>query len=68
MSSEITWSTLESAVTKYCLETSVILKWVEEGSVCADQPDTRAMRINIDDLERRVQFEKKSTQDFRDCD
>lgn len=51
----ITWYTPEDAAAKYCLETSLILKWVEEGVVRAEQDGTRTVRINIDDLDLKVQ-------------
>jgi len=51
----ITWYTLEEAAAKYCLETSLILKWIEEGVVRSEQVDNQAMRVNVDDLELKVQ-------------
>jgi hypothetical protein len=55
MSLGVTWYTLEDAASKYCLEPSLILKWVEEGVIRAEQADAGAMRINIDDLDLKVQ-------------
>jgi hypothetical protein len=55
MSLGITWYTIEEAASKYCLEASRILKWVEEGVVRSEQEDTREMRVNLDDLELKVQ-------------
>ncbi|MBL0224681.1 MAG: MerR family transcriptional regulator [Geobacteraceae bacterium] len=55
MSLGITWYTIEEAAAKYGLKTSLILKWVEEGLIRSEQDDTRAMRINSDDLELKVQ-------------
>ena len=51
----ITWYTLEEAAAKYCLEKSLILKWVEEGVVRAEQADNQLVRVNVDDLELKVQ-------------
>jgi hypothetical protein len=68
MSSETTWTSLENAVATYCLETSLILKWVDDGSICAEHHETRLMRVNIDDLSQKIQHVKKSKQDFLDCD
>jgi hypothetical protein len=51
----ITWYTLEEASAKYCLETELILKWVEEGVVRSEQADNQVMRVNVDDLELKVQ-------------
>jgi excisionase family DNA binding protein len=55
MSLGITWYTIEEAAAKYCLKTSQILKWIEEGLIRSEQDDTRAMRINSDDLALNVQ-------------
>jgi hypothetical protein len=49
-----TWYTLGDATAKYSLDTSMILKWAEEGVVRAEQADTRQMQINADDLELKV--------------
>jgi len=68
MSSETTWTSLENVVATYCLETSLILKWVDDGSICAEHHDTRSMRVKVDDLIRKIQHVKKSKQDFLDCD
>jgi hypothetical protein len=51
----ITWYTVDEAAAKYCLEKSMILKWVEEGVVRAEQADKGVVRVNIDDLELNVQ-------------
>lgn len=51
----ITWCTLEEAAAKYCLETSLILKWVEEGVVRAEHAGTQITQVNVDDLELKVQ-------------
>jgi hypothetical protein len=68
MSSEAIWTSIENAVATYSLETSLILKWVDDGSVCAEQPDTRFMRIRVDDLKQKIQHVKKSNKDFLDSD
>jgi hypothetical protein len=68
MSSETTWSSLENAVATYNLETSLILKWVDDGSICAEHHDTRSMRVKVDDLIQKIKHVKKSKQDFLDCD
>jgi len=68
MSSETTWTTLENAAATYCLETSLILKWVDDGSISAEHHDTRSMRVRVDDLIQKIQHVTKSKQDFLDCD
>lgn len=54
MAQETTWYTIEQANSKFSLETALILKWVEEGVVRAEQPDTRKMQVNADDLELKI--------------
>jgi hypothetical protein len=49
-----TWYTIEQANSTFSLETALILKWVEEGAVRAEQPDTRKMQVNVDDLELKI--------------
>jgi len=68
MSLGTTWYTLEKAVDLFSLDTEQVLKWAEEGSIRAEQADTRSMRVKSDDLERMVQFAKKNRHAFRDCD
>ena len=68
MSSEITWTSLENAVATYSLETSLILKWVDDGSITAEHHDTRSMRVKVDDLIKKIQHVKKSKEEYLDCD
>lgn len=56
MSCKTSWYTLEQAVEKYCLETSLILKWSEENLIRAELPDTRSMRVNGEDLEQKIRY------------
>jgi hypothetical protein len=49
-----TWYTLGEASAKFGLDSSLILKWAEDGGVRTEQPDTRMMQVNIDDLELKV--------------
>ncbi len=60
MSSEITWYPLEKVVEKYCLESALVLKWAEEGLIRTELPDTRMMRVKVEDIERKVQQRKCS--------
>lgn len=50
-----TWYPLEDAAGKYSLESSVILKWVEEGVVRAELQGEKVILVNVDDLELKVQ-------------
>jgi hypothetical protein len=51
----ITWYTLDEAAAKYSLEPALILQWAEEGVVRSEQGDNQVMRVNVDDLELKVQ-------------
>jgi len=51
----ITWYTLEEAAAKYCLETALIQKWIDEGVVRTEQADNQKMQVNVDDIELKVQ-------------
>ena len=51
----ITWYTLEEAAAKYCLETALIKKWAEEGVIRSELGEGRVMRVNVDDLELKLQ-------------
>lgn len=54
MSIEKTWYTLDEATEKFGVEKKVILSWVEEGLVRGEE-DKKVMRVNIDDLELKIQ-------------
>ena len=51
----VTWSRIEDAAAKYSLDVPLILKWVEEGVVRAEQDGKRVVRVHIDDLELKMQ-------------
>lgn len=55
MSLGITWYTVEDAAEKYCLERSLLLKWVEEGVLRSEETANGVVRVNVDDLELKVQ-------------
>jgi len=51
----ITWYTLEEAAAKYCLKTALIREWADEGVVRSELGDNHVMRVNVDDLELKLQ-------------
>lgn len=55
MSSETNWTSIEHAVATYGLESSLILKWADEGLISAEHHDTRSMRVKEDDLVHKIQ-------------
>lgn len=55
MSIEKTWYTLDEATEKFGVEKQVILSWVEEGVVRGEESNKKVVRVNVDDLELKVQ-------------
>jgi len=55
MSFENSWYPLDKAAEKFGLEQAQILIWVEEGLVRAEQSGKRVVRVNLDDVELKVQ-------------
>jgi hypothetical protein len=55
MSLGVDWITIEEAAAKYSLDRALILKWVNEGVVRAEEADQKVVRINVADLELEVQ-------------
>lgn len=49
------WYTVEEAEAKFGVERGTILSWVEEGVVRSEEEGTRVVRVNVDDLELKVQ-------------
>jgi predicted site-specific integrase-resolvase len=50
-----TWYTPEDAESKFGVEKSLILKWVEEGLVRCEREDGVVTRVNIDDVRLEVE-------------
>jgi hypothetical protein len=50
-----TWYTLEEAAGKYSLDSTVILKWVNEGVVRAEEQGKKVLQVNADDIELKLQ-------------
>jgi predicted site-specific integrase-resolvase len=55
MSFEKTWYTLNEAAEKFGMEKGQILKWVEDGLIRAEESDEKVVRVNVDDLDLKVQ-------------
>lgn len=54
MSLNKSWCTIGETTSRYGLRAPLIMQWVENGVVRAEQADTRLMRVNIYDIEHRV--------------
>lgn len=55
MSIPNTWYALDKAAEKFGLEQAQILIWVEEGLVRAEMSGKRVVRVNVDDVDLKVQ-------------
>lgn len=55
MSIAKTWYTLDEAAEKFGLEQGMILSWVEDGLVRAEEAGKKVVRVNVDDIELKVQ-------------
>jgi len=55
MSLTKTWYTIDEVMDKFGLERRMITKWIDDGIVRTERTDTGIERINIDDIELKVQ-------------
>ena len=55
MSLGITWYTLAEAESKSGLKQEEILKWIDDGLIRVEKGDHSEVRINIDDLNLKVE-------------
>lgn len=55
MSLTRTWYTLDEVHEKFGLDRGMVTGWVEDGTVRAEQSGTKILRVNIDDVELKVQ-------------
>ncbi len=54
MSLTKSWCSPEEAESKYGVDKVLILKWVEDGLIRCEQRDGKVVRVNMDDLELKV--------------
>ena len=50
-----TWYTPESAADKFGIQLTLLMEWVEEGLVRAEQEGDKVVRVNIDDVRIEVE-------------
>ena len=55
MSLTKTWYTIDEIMDKFGLERRMITKWIDDGIVRTERTDNGIERINIDDIELKVQ-------------
>ena len=49
------WCTVEEAVAKFGVERAKLLGWVEDGLVRAEEEKGKVVRLNMDDVELKVE-------------
>ena len=57
---EKSWFTPDEAEAKFGIEKSLILEWVEEGMVRCETEGERVVRVNVDDLELKLEERLRS--------
>jgi len=55
MTMDKTWYTVDSAAAKFGVPAARILSWVEDGLVRAEEEQGKVVRVNVDDLELKVE-------------
>ena len=55
MSFEKTWYTLDEAADKFGVEKKQILSWIEDGLVRTEESNGKVERVNVDDVDLKVQ-------------
>jgi predicted site-specific integrase-resolvase len=49
------WCTIEEVESRFGVSKDLILEWVREGIVRSEEQDGRVVRVNIDDLELKIE-------------
>ncbi|BBA71167.1 MerR family transcriptional regulator [Geobacter sulfurreducens] len=49
------WCTVEEAVAKFGVERAKLLGWVEDGLVRSEEEKGKVVRLNMDDVELKVE-------------
>lgn len=55
MTMDKTWYAVDAAAAKFGVPAARILSWVEEGLVRAEEEQGKVVRVNVDDLELKVE-------------
>jgi|RifCSP13_3_1023840.scaffolds.fasta_scaffold1014767_1 hypothetical protein len=49
------WCTIEEVESKFGVSKDLVLEWVKEGIVRSEEHDGKVIRVNIDDLELKIE-------------
>jgi predicted site-specific integrase-resolvase len=49
------WCTIEEVESKFGVSKDLVLEWVKEGIVRSEEQDGKVIRVNIDDLEIKME-------------
>jgi predicted site-specific integrase-resolvase len=49
------WCTIEEVESKFGVSKDLVLEWVKEGIVRSEEQDGKVIRVNIDDLELKIE-------------
>jgi predicted site-specific integrase-resolvase len=49
------WCTMEEVESKFGVSKDLVLEWVKEGIVRSEEQDGKVIRVNIDDLELKIE-------------
>lgn len=49
------WCTIEEVESKFGVSKDLVLEWVKEGIVRSEDRDGKVFRVNIDDLELKIE-------------
>lgn len=55
MTMDKTWYSVDAAAAKFGVSAARILSWVEDGLVRAEEEKGKVVRVNVDDLELKVE-------------
>ena len=49
------WCTIEEVESKFGVSKDLVLEWVREGIVRSEEQDGKVIRVNLDDLELKIE-------------
>jgi len=49
------WCTIEEVESRFGVSRELVLEWVKEGIVRSEEQDGKVFRVNLDDLELKIE-------------